>query len=249
MTGHNGSPEVTRARRAGRRPDRAGDRGRGARGRHRRLVRLLRAPPRHALQHLRPRRPRRADRAAAKGARVAGRVLPLPPGVRLAGVRPRLLHGRHRDLPRQRLLRELAHPRAEGRRGRAAAACEPDARGAPTARTPSTGGSARPRPTSCGGRRRRCSADRPAPPRLHDVLARDNGVFAVFSDQVGFDGHSTHVGGAYVLAPDGAMIARTEPGVESALDRRRPRPGPARARAGESRRSRSESAVPRPTRS
>ena len=59
-------------------------------------------------------------------------------------------------------------------------------------------------------------ADRPVPPRLHDVLARDNGVFAVFSDQVGFDGHSTHVGGAYVLAPDGAMIARTEPGLESA---------------------------------
>ena len=57
--------------------------------------------------------------------------------------------------------------------------------------------------------------DHPVPPRLHDVLARDNGVFAVFSDQVGFDGHSTHVGGAYVLAPDGAMIARTEPGFES----------------------------------
>ena len=49
------------------------------------------------------------------------------------------------------------------------------------------------------------------------MLARDNGVYAVFSDQVGFDGHSTHVGGAYVLAPDGAMIARTEPGVERAL--------------------------------
>jgi predicted amidohydrolase len=30
---------------------------------------------------------------------------------------------------------------------------------------------------------------------------------------VGFDGHSTHVGGAYVLAPDGSMLARTEPGV------------------------------------
>ena len=60
-------------------------------------------------------------------------------------------------------------------------------------------------------------ADRPAPPRLHDVLARDNGVYAVFADQVGFDGHSTHVGGGYVLAPDGAMIARTEPGVERAL--------------------------------
>jgi predicted amidohydrolase len=59
-------------------------------------------------------------------------------------------------------------------------------------------------------------ANRPVPPRLHDVMARDNGVFAVFSDQVGFDGHSTHVGGAYVVAPDGAMIARTEPGLETA---------------------------------
>jgi predicted amidohydrolase len=58
-------------------------------------------------------------------------------------------------------------------------------------------------------------ADSPVPPRLHDVMARDNGVFAVFSDQVGFDGHSTHVGGAYVLAPDGAMIARTESGLET----------------------------------
>ncbi len=28
-------------------------------------------------------------------------------------------------------------------------------------------------------------ADAPVPPRLHDVLARDNGVYAVFSDQVG----------------------------------------------------------------
>jgi predicted amidohydrolase len=54
--------------------------------------------------------------------------------------------------------------------------------------------------------------DRPSPPRLHDFLARDNGVFAVFSDMVGFDGHSTHVGGAYVLAPDGSMLARSELG-------------------------------------
>jgi predicted amidohydrolase len=29
---------------------------------------------------------------------------------------------------------------------------------------------------------------------------------------VGFDGHSTHVGGAYVLAPDGSMLAHSEPG-------------------------------------
>jgi predicted amidohydrolase len=54
--------------------------------------------------------------------------------------------------------------------------------------------------------------ERPSPPRLHDFLARDNGVYAVFSDMVGFDGHSTHVGGAYVLAPDGSMLARTELG-------------------------------------
>ena len=58
--------------------------------------------------------------------------------------------------------------------------------------------------------------ERPSPPRLHDFLARDNGVFAVFSDMVGFDGHSTHVGGAYVLAPDGSMLARSEPGVGDA---------------------------------
>ncbi|HEX6725508.1 MAG TPA: carbon-nitrogen hydrolase family protein [Gaiella sp.] len=58
--------------------------------------------------------------------------------------------------------------------------------------------------------------ERPWPPRLHDVLARDNGVFAVFSDQVGFDGHSSHVGGAYVLGPDGSMLARSEPAVGNA---------------------------------
>ncbi len=59
-------------------------------------------------------------------------------------------------------------------------------------------------------------AAQPVPPRLHDVMARDNGVYAIFSDQVGFDGHSTHVGGAYVLAPDGSTIARSEPGCETA---------------------------------
>lgn len=56
----------------------------------------------------------------------------------------------------------------------------------------------------------------PGNPRLHDVLARDNGVFAVFSDQVGFDGHTTHVGGAYVLGPDGATLASSSPGVATA---------------------------------
>jgi predicted amidohydrolase len=60
-------------------------------------------------------------------------------------------------------------------------------------------------------------AEQPRPPRLHDVLARDNGVYAVFSDQVGFDGHSTHVGGAYVLAPDGSMVARSGAGLASSF--------------------------------
>lgn len=60
-------------------------------------------------------------------------------------------------------------------------------------------------------------AERPHPPRRHDVLARDNAVFAVHSGQVGFDGHSTHVGGAYVLGPDGSLLARSEPGPGASL--------------------------------
>ena len=44
----------------------------------------------------------------------------------------------------------------------------------------------------------------------HRVQARSNGVYAIFSDQVGFDGHSTHVGGAYQINPEGRIITRTE---------------------------------------
>jgi predicted amidohydrolase len=53
------------------------------------------------------------------------------------------------------------------------------------------------------------------PPRLQDVLARDNGVYAVYADHVGFDGHSTHVGGAFVLGPDGSTVASSEPGLDT----------------------------------
>jgi predicted amidohydrolase len=60
-------------------------------------------------------------------------------------------------------------------------------------------------------------AERPKVPRLHDVLARDNAVFAIFSDQVGFDGDSTHVGGAYILGPDGSLLARNQESSESQL--------------------------------
>ena len=73
----------------------------------------------------------------------------------------------------------------------------------------------------------------PDPPRLHDFLARDNGVYAVFSDMVGYDGHSTHVGGAYVLAPDGSMLARSELSTANAWIGGRARPRAARARPRE----------------
>jgi len=43
--------------------------------------------------------------------------------------------------------------------------------------------------------------------KYHDIQARTNGVFAVFADQVGFDGRSTHVGSAYVIGPDGRLSA------------------------------------------
>ena len=84
-----------------------------------------------------------------------------------------------------------------------------------------------------GSPRRSCSRQRPYPPRLHDFLARDNGVYAVFSDMVGYDGHSTHVGGAYVLAPDGSMLARSELSTANAWIGGRARPRAARARPRE----------------
>ena len=46
----------------------------------------------------------------------------------------------------------------------------------------------------------------------HRVMARGNGVAMIYSGQVGFDGHSDHAGGGYMLDPTGRMIARTEPG-------------------------------------
>ena len=228
VTGHNGDPEVTRFAephdgRIFRTLQRAGE---GVRDR--RLVRVLRALPRDALQHVGPRRPRRPDRAAAQGARLLRRVLPLPPGLRVGRLQPRLLHGRDRDLPRQRLLRELAGARPEGRRGDPAAAREPDDAGGRRRSSRSTGASGSCRKRRSCAPRRSCSRTRPSPPRLHDLLARDNGVYAVFSDMVGFDGHSTHVGGAYILAPDGAMAARSEVRLRRPLDRRRARSRTAR---------------------
>ena len=53
--------------------------------------------------------------------------------------------------------------------------------------------------------------------KYHDIQARTNGVFAVFADQVGFDGRSTHVGSAYIIGPDGLFIGAAEPSIEDAM--------------------------------
>jgi predicted amidohydrolase len=51
---------------------------------------------------------------------------------------------------------------------------------------------------------------------LHRVMARSNAVYSIFSGQVGFDGHSSHVGGAYIVNPEGKIIARTPPSAGNA---------------------------------
>ena len=44
--------------------------------------------------------------------------------------------------------------------------------------------------------------------------ASDNGLFAVSCGQVGYNGHSTHGGGAAIVDPFGEVLARSEPTVE-----------------------------------
>jgi predicted amidohydrolase len=53
--------------------------------------------------------------------------------------------------------------------------------------------------------------------KFHDVMARTNCVYALLSDHVGFDGHSTHVGGAYILGPDGLPKAASIPSLADQL--------------------------------
>lgn len=49
------------------------------------------------------------------------------------------------------------------------------------------------------------------------MYAQDNNVFAVLADQSGYNGHSTHLGGAYVLAPDGRVLAVSQPSPDDQL--------------------------------
>lgn len=41
------------------------------------------------------------------------------------------------------------------------------------------------------------------------VYTKDNAVFSIFGNQVGFNGHSTHGGGAFILDPLGNVLAKT----------------------------------------
>jgi len=52
------------------------------------------------------------------------------------------------------------------------------------------------------------AALRRLPGRL-GVYASDNNVFAVFANQVDYNGHSTHSGLAYVLGPDASVLAKS----------------------------------------
>ena len=47
-------------------------------------------------------------------------------------------------------------------------------------------------------------------PGRYGVYADDNNVFAAYGNQVGYNGHSTHSGSAYVCGPDGNLLAQSE---------------------------------------
>jgi len=46
------------------------------------------------------------------------------------------------------------------------------------------------------------------------TYAKENGVFAAFANQVDFNGHSTHAGGAYILGPRAQVLAQLGPTLE-----------------------------------
>lgn len=47
-------------------------------------------------------------------------------------------------------------------------------------------------------------------PGHHGVYARANGVYAAFCNQVNHNGHSRHLGGAYLIGPDGSVAAHAQ---------------------------------------
>lgn len=51
----------------------------------------------------------------------------------------------------------------------------------------------------------------------NEVYAAANGVYAVYANQYGYNGHSTHSGGAYIVGPRGDVIVRGEPKLEDLM--------------------------------
>ena len=52
-------------------------------------------------------------------------------------------------------------------------------------------------------------------PGRYGVYAEDNILFAAHANQVGYNGHSTHSGGAYVVGPDGKLLAKSKPALDN----------------------------------
>ena len=54
-------------------------------------------------------------------------------------------------------------------------------------------------------------------PACHGCYSKANGVFGVFGNQVGYNGHSTHEGGAYVLDPLGKVLIKSKVSLEDQM--------------------------------
>ena len=48
-------------------------------------------------------------------------------------------------------------------------------------------------------------------PGRYGIYAEDNNVFAAYGNQVAYNGHTTHLGGAYILGPGGKLLAQSKP--------------------------------------
>jgi predicted amidohydrolase len=53
--------------------------------------------------------------------------------------------------------------------------------------------------------------------KSNSVYTSANSAYAIFANQFGYNGHSTHGGGVYVLDPSGEQIARGEPVLENQM--------------------------------
>ncbi|NIM94064.1 MAG: hypothetical protein GTO18_10190 [Anaerolineales bacterium] len=51
-------------------------------------------------------------------------------------------------------------------------------------------------------------------PGRYGIYAEDNALFVVYCNQVGYNGHTTHSGGAYVIGPDGNLLTSSELSLE-----------------------------------